>query len=432
MRDIVITLVIFGLLPVAVWRPWVGVMLWAWVSLMAPHRFAWGFAYDMPFAAAIAGATLVGLFLTRDRVHIPVTPMTVLLLLLPVWMTVTLGFALEQEQAYPRWISVMKVFLFAFVTMAVLHDKKRIDWLIWVIVISVGYFGVKGGLFTIATGGGFKVYGPPGDTYISDNNAISVALVMVMPLMYYLVVTSTSRLVSIGLMLAMVLSGAAVLGSQSRGAFLAIIAGCAFLLLKSGKKLLVGLVAIVALPVAIISMPNSWKDRMRTIETYESDASSMGRINAWKMAINLANDRPLVGGGFEMYSRNTFIRYAPDPEDVHAAHSIYFQMLGEHGYMGLGLFLLVLIFAWRTAAQLIQKSHERADWRWAAEMARAIQVSLVGFCVGGAFINIAYWDLEYYEIALLVIATRLLSEGAEQTVAQAAAEAAEPHQSGMV
>jgi probable O-glycosylation ligase (exosortase A-associated) len=384
----------------------------------------------MPFAAAIAGATLIGLFVTRDRIHFPATPVTITLALFAGWMTVTFLFALEPEQAYPRWKEVMKVIAFIFVTMLALHDRKHIKWLLWVIVISVGYYGVKGGLFTIVTGGGSKVYGPPGDTYISDNNAIAVALVMVIPLMYYLAITSTSRLLKIGLMLSMVLSGAAVLGSQSRGAFLAIIAGCAFLWLHSRKKLFVGALVVVALPFAIVMMPDSWKNRMRTIETYEADSSSMGRINAWKMAINLANDRPLVGGGFEMYSRNTFDRYAPDPEDVHAAHSIYFQILGEHGYVGLGLFLLILIFAWRTATKLIEKSHERPDWEWAGEMARAVQVSLVGFFVGGAFINIAYWDLQYYEIALLVIATRLLGEEAGQPVAQTAVTG-QPRQSGV-
>ena len=86
---------------------------------------------------------------------------------------------------------------------------------------------------------------------------------------------------------------------------------------------------------AIMFMPDVWETRMSTIETYEEDGSAMGRINAWTMAYNLANARPIVGGGFEIYTRRMFQQYAPDPEDVHSAHSIYFQMLGEHGYVGL-------------------------------------------------------------------------------------------------
>ena len=60
----------------------------------------------------------------------------------------------------------------------------------------------------------------------------------------------------------------------------------------------------------------------------------MGRINSWHMAFNVANDRPLVGGGFELYTPKTFARYAPNPEAIHSAHSVYFQILGEHGYVG--------------------------------------------------------------------------------------------------
>jgi putative inorganic carbon (HCO3(-)) transporter len=383
---------------------------------MTPQRYAFGFAYDFPFAAVIAVTTLAGLLMTRDELRYDMNIVLFLLILLPLWMCVTYAFSFEREGGFARWIEVMKIFLFIHVSALVLRSRKHIEWLLWVIVVSVGFYGVKGGLFTLLSGGENKVYGPPGDGFMSDNNAISVALVMVIPLMHYLRAVAPSRRVRRGLLASMVLSGVAILGSYSRGAFLAIGVMLVYLWLKSQSKLLFGGVMIVLVPLAIGFMPSTWSDRMNTISSYEQDGSSMGRISAWKTAINIANDRPLVGGGFELYTPRTFARYAPDPEDVHSAHSVYFQMLGEHGYVGLGIFLLIGVFAWNTARRTIALTGDRSESAWAARLARAIQASLVGFAAGGAFVNIAYWEPLYYEILILLVACRLAAAERREAV----------------
>lgn len=417
MRDIAVTMIIFGLLPFILRHPWIGVLTWAWVSLMTPHRFAFGFAYDFPYAAIVAACTLLGLVITKDKVRYELNPVLLLLLMLPLWTCVTYVFALEQELATPRLIEVLKVFLFVHVAAMVLHTRKHLEWMLWVIVISVGFFGVKGGIFTILSGGGGRVYGPPGDSFLSDNNAISVALIMVIPLMYYLRTTVSSAWIRHALLGSMVLSGMAILGTYSRGGFLAAAAMLMFLWLKSRKKILFALMVIPLVPVGVTLMPERWFDRMNTISTYQEDTSALGRINAWKTAMNIAADRPLVGGGFELYTEATFARYAPVPEDVHAAHSVYFQMLGEHGYVGLALFLGLGLAAWLTARRTIALGKSRPDLEWAAQLARAFQVSVVGYAVGGTFVNICYWDLMYYEIVIVMVAHRLVCAAAASTEA---------------
>ena len=139
----------------------------------------------------------------------------------------------------------------------------------------------------------------------------------------------------------------------------------------------------------------------------------MGRINAWRMAMNLANDRPLVGGGFEIYTPSVFARYAPNPDDLHAAHSIYFQMLGEHGYVGLMLFLLLWYLVWRDAGWIIKHSKDRSELQWALDLARMIQVSLVGYAVGGAFLSLAYYDVPCNLLVALVLTRRLVEKELE-------------------
>jgi probable O-glycosylation ligase (exosortase A-associated) len=382
--------------------------MFVWVSLMTPHRFAFGFAYDFPFAALIAVCTLLGLLVTQDELRYDMNLVLFLLLLLPVWMCVTYVFALEREAGFGRWVEVMKIFFFIHVSALVLRTRRHIELLLWVIVVSVGFFGVKGGLFTILSGGGNRVYGPPGDSFMSDNNAISVALVMVIPLMYYLRSVATSTWVRHGLFVSMILSGIAILGTYSRGALLGASTMLLFLFFKSQSKLLFGATLLALVPLAVGLMPSTWSDRMNSISSYEQDASAMGRINAWHTAINIANDRPLVGGGFELYSAATFARYAPDPTAVHAAHSVYFQMLGEHGYVGLLIFLAIGITTWLMARRLIAAASNDPETQWAGKLARAIQVSLVGFGAGGAFVNIGYWEPPYYEVLILLVAYNLV------------------------
>ncbi len=422
MRDIAITLVILGLVPLILRYPWTGVLVFAWVGIFNPHRFGWEFAYDFQFALVIGAATVVSMFLHWKEVQLPINSITILLMLLPLWMTVTLLFALEPSAAYVRWEEVIKMFFFVLVAASLLHARKQLEAFLWVIVVSIGFYGIKGGIFTLLVGGGEKVYGPPGTSFLSDNNAISVALVMVIPLMYFLGTTVSSKLIKLGMYGAMFLSAMAVLGSQSRGAFLAILVMFVFLWLKSNKKLLSG---IVLVPVAVLSigfMPERWASRMDTIGTYEQDTSALGRLNSWRMAFNLANDRPLVGGGFEPYAPRTFAMYAPDPTDVHSAHSVYFQMLGEHGYVGLLLFLSLGFATWMTARRIIKVSGNHPDYAREANLARAIQVSLIGFATAGAFVNIAYWDFVYYEIVILMATSCRVARPVEQKLGESASE----------
>ena len=154
---------------------------------------------------------------------------------------------------------------------------------------------------------------------------------------------------------------------------------------------------------------------MATIGASDVDGSAQGRINAWMMAWNLAVARP-IGGGFEVITPELFARYAPNPLDIHAAHSIYFQVLGEHGFVGLFLFLLLWWSVWRWAGRLRVTGRTSTPDAWARQLGGMIQVSLVGYLVGGAFLSLAYFDLPYNLLVLAVVARRLVRQADVQKV----------------
>ena len=178
-----------------------------------------------------------------------------------------------------------------------------------------------------------------------------------------------------------------------------------FLWIKSRKKAITAIYLAVAVAILGAVMPQAWYDRMNTIETYGKDASALGRINAWHTAFNVAKDR-VAGGGFEMFQAPTFRQYAPEPFNVHDAHSIYFEVMGEHGFIGIGLFLLLGIFSWFRAQQIISACKKDPDRKWASDLAAMIQVSLVGYATGGAFLGLAYFDLPYHLMVTLVLVAK--------------------------
>ena len=148
----------------------------------------------------------------------------------------------------------------------------------------------------------------------------------------------------------------------------------AFLWFKSHRKLVTG-PAILLIGIALIAfMPGEWMQRMATIQTYQQDPSALGRIETWKMLVNLASARPLLGGGFEPYERWIFELYNPTYGGTHSAHSIYFQMLGEHGFVALGLFLGFWALVWRLCGRIARVTRDRPDERLEGGRARCPDV----------------------------------------------------------
>lgn len=420
--------IVFGALPFALRHTWIGVLLWTWISIMNPHKLAFGFAHNAPWAAVVAGATLLSLFITRDKVSMPWEPSVKVLFAFVIWMCVTTAFAFYPLLSWDQLNKVLKIQLMTAIAFAALRERKHIELFIWVNVLSIGFYGFKGGIFTVASGGASTVWGPPGG-FIEGNNEIALALVVIIPLMNYLRIVATRRLIRLGLLALMVFSAVAAIGTQSRGAFLAMLAMGFVLWVRSNRKLATGITLAIVMVTIIAFMPSSWEQRMSSIQTYEQDSSAMGRINAWGMAFNLANSR-FSGGGFESYTPEIFARYAPNPIDLHVAHSIYFSVLGEHGYVGLVLFLLVWWFAFRTAGRIRKEARVREETKWTYHLAGMCQVSLVGYAVGGAFLSLAYFDLPYNILVILVVTLRWLQEKRWETETQGVFGATAPKNRG--
>jgi len=401
MRDLFVAIVVFGLLPMALSRPHVGIYLWSWIGYHNPHRLAFGWAFNFPWAMIIALATLVGMLFSKEPKRIPWTRETVLLLIFVLWMAVTTYFALYPALAWEQFVKVFKVLLMTYATLIVINNRERLNGLIWVICISLGFYGIKGGIFTISKGGVHRVQGPDG-TFFGGNNEMALVLAMIIPLLAYLRLQEKRHWLRLGLAGAMMLSAIAAIGSQSRGGLLGLASMGVFLWLKSRNKLMTGLMIVSSILIIGSIMPQAWYDRMNTINTYEQDQSSMGRINAWWTAYNVAKVR-ITGGGMEMFRPATFAQYAPNPDNVHDVHSIYFEQIGEQGFIGFAIFVLLGLMTWMRCNQIMRLGKKDPARKWAADLAAMIQVSMIGYATAGAFLGLSYFDLYYHLIAITVL-----------------------------
>ena len=402
MRDIVLTLFVLGSVPMMIYRPYIGLLFWMWLGFMNPHRLCWGFAFDFPFVQVAAIATMLGFIASREPKRLPGGPVTALWITFSIWVTITTLFALHPEPAWIEWARYMKVQIMTLAVLMIVTTRERILWSVITIVVSICFYGVKGGIFTLLTGGKFMVLGPR-NSFISGNTEIAFATVTTLPLLWYLRTVTTKRWHRLAIMGAFALCVLAVLGSYSRGAMLAVGAMLAFLWLGSRGKLLTGALTITVLGIGLMFMPEHWFDRMETLGSTSFDNSARGRINAWWFAVHLANARPIVGGGFRAFSPELFHKYAPDPDFYRDAHSIFFEVLGEHGYIGIVLYLVMGLATVIRASRIQKLTRGRPDLQWAAQLTRMCQVSLVGYIVGGAFLGLAYFDLPYVIMALVVV-----------------------------
>lgn len=404
------------LLPACLFYPQIGLLVWGWLSLMSPHQEIYGFAQGLQFNLVVSVVTLVGWLLSREPKLPPASALTVAVILFVLLMGIAQLTSAYPEYSWQFFMLFLKSMVFILLCMALMTTKARIHAMLWIYAISLAYYGVKGGGFTLVTGGAYHAVGPP-NTMIADNNQFGVALVMALPVLFYLRLQTANRMIRLGLLVAICLTALCVLGTQSRGAFVGLAVMSGVLLWRSRHRgiVLVGLV-LLAVP-AIAFMPEAWHVRMATIENPGEDASFMGRVDAWRIAFEIALADPLTGGGFRVgYIQHIADRYTGGAYVARAHHSIYFEILAAMGFLGLAFFLLILALTWRNAAWLRRHTRGRPELRWAYDLASMMQAGLAGYVVAGATLSLEFWP-GYWIIVPLLLHARRLVEAQDRPIA---------------
>lgn len=426
MRDFVVLGIILGSVPVCLINPYFGVLMWYWVTYFNPHRFTWGFAYNMPVAAMIAAPTLVGTIVAKKSLRSLGVRESILLMMLWVWFTFTYFhaknvplFAGNMPDADYEIGHISKILLFTLVMIMLVNTKERLRGVILVTASSLGLLAVKGAIFGIRTSGEARAWGPA-DSFLSDNNAFGLALNMALPLLFFLATQEKRKWMRWGLWITFASTILVVLLTYSRGALLGLGAIMVGIILKSRHKV-VGAFALVVVAFLVISFaPEAWMARMGRFASGDLDESAQQRLVSWGTSWNFAHDYPLTGGSFDVLPNvDVFQRYQPRPLPLgflsSGPHSIYFQLLADQGFPGLFLFLFLIISCFWSLWRCRVAARSLANAAYLVPYTQMVELSILGFMVSGAFLGFVYLDVIYEMIGLVVVIKILLRE--EQHVA---------------
>ena len=428
MRD----LLLLALLPIMLYtmaqRPFIAVGMWLWTALFFPNGWVYGIAGALRYNLVFAAVAIISYLAWKHKPKVQLTGLGVTVLLFFVWTIGSTVTAIgNQAVSWDIWSRFAKVVaLFVFVILVV-KDKLHLDFMLWCAVLSVGFYANLESLKFLVSGGGHNIVGMSGHV-LGDRNDLSLAFVMVLPICYYLWIEygKQSRLVGLALLGTMAMLVIGVIGTQSRGGFVALLMLGCYMFLKSDRKILMGILIIALVFGMSFVVSSEWTERIDTIAVADEDASFMGRVVAWKLSFILAMQHPFFGGGFKSLENlsvwadlsRDFFSYPwfytgtslPNPALARAAHSVYFQVLGDHGFVGLALYLTCQVSAFLKAGSISRKARKIGAPAWLPLAATMLQLSVFAFTVGGAALSLAYFDLTFAIFGLIVVLeTRMLA-----------------------
>ena len=404
MRDLLLIAFIAAALLSSVRYPFVAVLLWGWFTLATPQQAAY-FASQLPLNALIAAATLGILLVHGDLTRRRPSMLFFLMALFAAWIAISQGFSLNPAYSAEPADRFIKVLIFGALCVLTVTDRLRFHALLWLLALVMGFYGAKGGLYTLLTLGQGVYYGPK-QTILYDNNHMGIALAASLPLFLYLAHIAANRWVRRAVLGVAALSFIAIIGTHSRGAFISLAVFGSLLWWRSDQKVLGALAAGCLGLIALQFVPDDWSTRMATITEATEDNSFRGRLEAWEINWRLAQAHPITGAGMRVpYTEEaaaTVSSYEP-----RAAHSIYFEVLGGTGFVGLTLYLFILGLGLTTAMGAAGRYANAETDRWRIVFGPYATMALITFGVGGASVSMEMWEGYLIIIALVGALARM-------------------------
>jgi putative inorganic carbon (HCO3(-)) transporter len=401
LHQILFILAFLCLLPAIAASPFVGTIVYKWLEYLPPET-----AYSVNLlpdrlSYFVAAMTFLFWFL-RERKDLPRPPLLILLLIMYfLWINVTTYFALVPAGALWQWNRTVKIIGFAVLTALMLRNRWRIEAAVWILVLCVGYSAIPGAIKTVVSGGGaFTVVGVTGSD-IEDRVAFSVVLPIIAPLALFLSRYATllppSRWLKRALQGVAASCFIALIGTFARTALFSGGAALVMLTAKSKRKVFAAVAACAVLLLCLMIAPASWFNRMDTTTNYHEDASAESRIASWKWSWKMTLEHPVLGGGFRVEELNR----QPNGGWLES-HNIVFEVMVEHGFVGLALFCGLIGAAYHSCTVVARQTRQRRDLDWATDLARMLQAGLIAFLAGGMFISVASYPFLYDLVALTI------------------------------
>lgn len=414
MRDLVAMVAMLFFAYLGCRNTFIAYMLWGWAGLVSINAYMFGFMAGIPLVQIFALICLTRLLLFKEASvgRFQFSRTSIIMLMLGLQVLLSAIFAYDNlPRNWEACGNLMKTLLFCLVMPSIVTTRKRVYCMVVMIALGLSFHGMLDGLKFIASGGTHNATG----VKFGDNNYYAMVLATVIPFLYYLGRYSESKLARLGISGIMALTVLAIIATKSRGGLLCLVAIGLWIVLNGNKKI-AGIFTLVAVATMIIALaPESWFERMNTMKNASEDNSFMVRVGVWKKSTAIALENPILGGGlfavqapvlYEKFKNaQGLMGFIDTPEaGLFAAHSIYFQVLGDLGFVGLLIYvaLLLNIFSTRRDIKNILRARGQKV-HWGGDLADMLAASTLSFMVGGALLSAAYLEVPYLSFMLIEV-----------------------------
>jgi probable O-glycosylation ligase (exosortase A-associated) len=421
MRDIIFSLFVLGMIPACFRKPFIGLVMFSWLAYMRPQDLTWGFAREQRWSYLVAIVMFAGFLRSRPDKWFIANWRSYLMLFFIVLVGVSAAMSENpNSDQLTKYLEFSKIIVIALFTTAVVTKREHLRMLLWIIALSLGFYGVKSGIWGFMTGFGSRIIRGPGGMML-DNNDLSLALSMAVPVLVHLGLTEQKKMVRRAFLIAVPLTIITIMLTQSRGGFLSVSTAIAVMIWHSRNRVAVFSVTALVGVLALSLAPSNITERLSTIKDYETEGSAAGRIHSWGVGYRMATANPLLGVGMNKY-RQHFLEFDPNPSpdklaghNIIVAHNSYIQIWAESGTISLLIFLTLLFSSLVTIWRVRKRALKRYYTSWILNYATMFQASFAAFIVGGTFLNRAHFDLVYQFVGLVMVFAKLAFDEMDDT-----------------
>lgn len=399
MRDLFLTVILCAGLIYGLRSAPGSILVLNWIWFQRPYDFSWGVWNTLPMFQMALGVAICS-NLIRGQFQLKWPPLLLVYFGFLVWVTLSCLFAYDPNRAWLTYKAFLpSMWIAPIVLFATIHKLQLIKWVLWIAAGGIGINAFKVGLVLTAKGGGYLTDEMSG--FVGDNNVFGLVLCLVVAILLGLRATLHKRwwlrllfYIFIGFIVI------TIIYTRSRGALLTlgIILVSSSLLSSRPIRNSVFLMLLVCMTYAVI--PSHYFDRLSTLQNVEADISTVGRVENWKLSWNEALEFPLFGVGPDNHI--PYNRSVQSEVQVRVAHSVYFQVLGELGFVGLGFYLgFVSVGVWtlfRTWRAMVPVASANPDLAWVRDVAFWMTCGYVGYVFGSGSLNMLYVEFPWYVI----------------------------------
>lgn len=412
---IVISLVWVVFFVLALRQPFYGVMGYYWLTLMRPQDI-WFYTYlgQIRLSYYLAAVTILSVFIHRarlDQEKISFYPVQSILFFI-FWIGIALSylFSYNQEISWNNFLLFTKMVLFYYVAYYCINNKKQFLWMIWMVIIAIGYMSYFANDAYFFGGFPLPIMGP-GYGFYSDNNIFAMLFVIGIPFCYFMAQMSKNRVFKVGLFVVMITMIHSVILTFSRGGFLGMAASSAEALIRTKKKW----VAIVVGGIAFVLFLQLWgggsRERMMTIflTSEGRDASAQSRIVAWEAGFKAFSLHPWTGVGLDMFE-HAVPRIIKGAGGL-VAHNAYIQMFAEAGILAGGSLIALILISLIDLRRIRKKAKAGEVSDEVFHYTSMLRSAFAGYIVSSMFLSLDTFEPLYLLILLVIVLKKLVLKG---------------------